>query len=248
VIADGGDSFLRAAREELSAGADHIKIFITGGIMRLEENLTAQQMTDAEIQGVVRAAKEHDSYVTAHAASSSAIQQALRLGVRGFEHAYQLDDDTAQRLADSGAFLTPTLCVSHPKSADWMAAHGWEPWAIDLAQRTGVMHRESISTAIRAGVTLVVGTDYPPGDLINGTSVRVYEMQLLVEAGLTALQALQAATINGSELLHLTDVGQVQPGFKADLIATRDDPTADVRALRDITFVMHDGRVVRSDA
>jgi imidazolonepropionase-like amidohydrolase len=246
VLADGGDAFLRAAREELAAGADHIKIFITGGIMWLEENLDAQQMTDAEISGAVRAATEHNTYVTAHAASSSAIRQALLLGVRGFEHAYLLDDETAAIMAEAGVFLTPTLCVTHPKSAAWMEAHGWAPWAVELAQRTGEEHRISIQRAIRAGVKLVVGTDYPPGDAIDGTSATVYEMGLLVEAGLSPLAAIQAATLHGAELLRLSDVGEVAPGFRADLIATPNDPTIDIAALRAITLVMQNGRVVRA--
>jgi len=245
VQADGGTEFLKAARAELAAGADHIKVFITGGIMRLEENLDAQQMTDDEIAGAVRAASEHHTYVTAHAASSGAIQQAMRLGVRGFEHAYLLDDDTAALMAGQGAFLTPTLCVSHSRSADWMRAHGWEPWAVDLAQRTGVEHRKSIRRAIDAGVTLVNGTDYPPGDEIEGTAVAIYEMELMVEAGLSPLGSIQAATVNAARLLRLDDVGAVETGMLADLVATPKDPTADITAMRGINFVMQAGRVVR---
>jgi imidazolonepropionase-like amidohydrolase len=245
-IADGGEGFLRAAREELAAGADHIKIFITGGLMRIEENLDAQQMTDDEIAGAVHAATEHNTYVTAHAASSPAIRQALRLGVRGFEHAYRLDNETATLMAESHAFLTPTLCVSHPRSADWMQAHGWEPWAVQLAQDAGKEHRLSIKRAINADVTLVNGTDYPPGDAIDGTPVAVYEMELMVEAGLTPLGAIQAATINGARLLRLNNVGTVEEGMCADLIGMSSDPTHDIRAMRGIRFVMQAGRVVRN--
>ena len=246
-FADGGDGFLAAARAELAAGADHIKIFITGGIMRAGEQLDTPQMTDAEIAGAVRAATEHHTYVVAHAASSGPIRQALKLGVRGFEHGYRLDDDTAVAMAAAGAYLTPTLCVSQPRSADFMRAHGFQPWAIDLALATGIEHRVSIGRAIRAGVTLVNGTDFPPGAEMDGTSAAVYEMELMVEAGLSPLQSIQAATINGARLCNLSNVGHIDEGMAADVLALPGDPTVDITAMRSIQFVMQMGRVVRSD-
>ena len=246
-FADGGDGFLAAARAELAAGADHIKIFITGGIMRAGEQLDTPQMTDAEIAGAVRAATEHHTYVVAHAASSGPIRQALKLGVRGFEHGYRLDDDTAVAMAAAGAYLTPTLCVSQPRSADFMRAHGFQPWAIDLALATGIEHRVSIGRAIHAGVTLVNGTDFPPGAEMDGTSAAVYEMELMVEAGLSPLQSLQAATINGARLCNLPNVGHIDEGMAADVLAIPGDPTTDITAMRSIQFVMQMGRVVRSD-
>jgi imidazolonepropionase-like amidohydrolase len=245
-FANGGDGFLAAARAELAAGADHIKIFITGGIMRQGEQLDTPQMTDDEIRGAVRAATDHHTYVAAHAASSGPIRRALELGVRGFEHAYHLDDATAGELAAGGAYLTPTLCVSQPRSVPFMRAHGFQPWAIELALATGVKHRASIGRAIRAGVTLVNGTDFPPGAEIDGTSAAVYEMELMVEAGLTPLQSLQAATINAARLCNLETVGRIDEGMAADLLAVPSDPTANISAMRQIDLVMQMGRVVRS--
>jgi imidazolonepropionase-like amidohydrolase len=244
---NGGDGFLAAARAELAAGADHIKIFITGGIMRQGESLDTPQMTDEEISGAVRAATDHHTYVAAHAASSGPIRRALELGVRGFEHAYRLDDETAKFMAAEGAYLTPTLCVSQPRSAEFMRAHGFQPWAVDLALETGIEHRASIGRAIRAGVTLVNGTDFPPGAQIDGTSAAVYEMELMVEAGLSPLQSLQAATVNAARLCNLDTVGRIDEGMAADIIAVPNDPTTDISAMRSIQFVMQMGRVITSE-
>ena len=96
--ASGEQAFYEAALAELAAGADHVKVFISGGLNRAGEDLWRPEMTDGEIRGAVRAADEHDSYVVAHSGGTAVIQQARRQGVRCFEHIYQLDDETAALL------------------------------------------------------------------------------------------------------------------------------------------------------
>ncbi len=243
--ADGPDEFLKAARTEFSFGADHIKIFITGGIADAGESLGAQ-MTVAEIEATVRAAVEHSSYVVAHAGSSAAIREALGAGVRSFEHAYELDDDTAGAIKAQGAFLTPTLCVT--RCPDWMADHDFTSEQIARAMEVGPRHLASIRAAVAAGVPLVNGTDYPPGEPIEDTVVAVRELEFMVEAGLTPLQALQGATCTAAALIRREhQLGAVEPGLVADLIAVPGDPTQDIAALRDIEFVMSGGDVIRDD-
>jgi imidazolonepropionase-like amidohydrolase len=243
--ADGPDEFLKAARTEFAHGADHIKIFITGGIADVEESLGAQ-MTVAEIEATVRAAHEHSSYVVAHAGSSAAIRDALSAGVTSFEHAYELDRPTAEAIKAGGAFLTPTLCVT--RCPDWMADHNFTKAQIIRAMEVGPTHLTSIRQAVAAGVPLVNGTDYPPGEPIEDTVVAVRELEFMVEAGLTPLQALQGATVTAASLLRRSDrIGAVEEGMVADLIAVGGDPTQDISALRAIDFVMSDGRIIRDD-
>jgi imidazolonepropionase-like amidohydrolase len=246
VMADGADAFLHAARAEFAAGADHIKVFITGGIADAGEGFDVPQMTEAEMRAVVRAASEHHSYVVAHAGSSVAIRQAIGAGILAFEHGYWLDDETAQLMAASGAFLTPTLCVT--SSPQWMRDHHFSQEQIDKAMETGPDHLESIRRAIRAGVTLVNGTDYIPGEPANGTSVVVHEMELMARAGLTPLQTLQSVSINAAKLCRITKLaGCMEPGLAADFVAVRRDPTQDVAHMREMPFVMQEGRVIRWD-
>lgn len=245
-LADGADGFLHAARAEFAAGADHIKVFITGGIADASEGFDTAQMTDAEMCASVRAATEHHSYVVAHAGSSGAIQQALAAGIRAFEHGYWLDDETVRMMADAGAFLTPTLCVT--SSPEWMRDHHFTQDQIDKALETGPEHVASIRRAIRAGVTMINGTDYVPGEPCNGTTVVVHEMELMVQAGLTPLQSLQAATVNAARLCRIDGaIGLIEPDMTADLIAVDGDPTRDIAAMRRLRFVMQGGRVVRWD-
>jgi imidazolonepropionase-like amidohydrolase len=245
VVADGEDAFLAAARQEIAIGADHLKIFITGGIAESVENLDEPEMTPAEIRAVVTAARQAKKYVVAHAAASKPIMEALSAGVRSFEHAYSLDKATAQALAAADVFLGPTLSVT--RLPDFMRETGFTEWQIAHALSVGPRHLESIRNAVEAGVTLVNSTDYPPGASINGTSVVVNELQLMVEAGLSPFEALRASTINGARLCNVDDItGSICTGKSADLLVIDGDPSQDVNAMKGLRLVMAAGRIVSS--
>ena len=245
--AAGEQEFYQAAQAELAAGADHVKIFISGGLAGPGEDYERPEMTDGEIRGAVRAAAEHDTYVVAHSGGPTAIRQALAQGVRCFEHAYRLDDESAALLARAGIFVTPTLCVT--RSEAWMRARGFEEHSIENARNAADDHLASVQRAIHAGVTLVNGTDIPPGDLVDGTPAAVHELLLMAAAGLSPLLSLQSVSVNAAALLGIGDrVGQIRPGYAADFVAVAADPLADLAALRAISLVVQGGRVVREDA
>lgn len=255
--ADGHDEFLKAARQELEAGADHIKVFITGGIAHADESFNGAQMTTDEMRAVVRAAREHDTYVVAHAGGGGAIREAMSVGITRFEHGYDLDDETVADMAQHRAYLTPTLSVT--SCPQWMLDHGFTQWQVELAQRVHPTHLASIQRAFGAAVTstadldgdgirIVAGTDYLPGEPNDGTSCAVREIELLEEAGLPTAAALRAGTWEAARLLGChDDFGSVAAGLAADLIVLEEDPTVSVRALRSIGTVVQAGRLVRSD-
>jgi imidazolonepropionase-like amidohydrolase len=245
--ATGEQEFYEAALAELVAGADHVKIFINGGLAGADEHYERPEMTDGEISGAVRAAGEHDTYVVAHSGESAAIRQALAQGVRCFEHAYRLDEETAALLARPGIFVTPTLCVT--RSESWMRAQGFEEHSIQNAKNAADDHLASIQRAIRAGVTLVNGTDIPPGDLVDGTPAAIHELLLMAAAGLSPLLSLQSVSVNAARLLGIDDhVGQIRPGYAADFVAVAANPLDGLAALQTISLVVHGGRVIRADA
>jgi imidazolonepropionase-like amidohydrolase len=245
--ATGEQEFFEAALAELAAGADHVKIFINGGLASAGEHYEDPEMTDGEIRGAVRAAAKHDSYVVAHSGESAAIRQALAAGVRCFEHAYRLDAETAALLARPGIFVTPTLCVT--RSESWMRARGFDEHSIRNALNVADDHLASIQHAIRAGVTLVNGTDYPPGDLVDGVPAAVHELLLMAAAGLSPLLSLQSVSVNAARLLGIGDhVGQIRPGYAADFVAVAENPLGDLAALRTISLVAQGGRVIREGA
>ena len=243
-VASGEEEFYRAACEELEAGADHVKIFINGGLARAGEDPSASEMDDGELAGTVRAAEEHGTYVVAHSGASRAISQALERGVRCFEHAYELDGPTASLLAAQGAYLTPTLVVT--RCEPWMRANEFEEATIANARAAAPGHLESIRTAVAAGVPILCGTDLPPADDVGGLPATVVEMTLLEQAGLSRLGALQAATTTPARLMGQSDqLGQVRPRFHADLVALDHNPLDGLAALGHPRLVVSRGKVVR---
>lgn len=241
------DGFYKAATAELEAGADHIKIFITGGLAKAGESSDDSEMTDDEISGAVKAAKEHESYVVAHAGESKAIMQALKLGVTSFEHGYSLDVATAEALAGAGVFLTPTLCVT--RSESWMRQKGFEEASIQNALAVSDRHLESTKNAIKAGITLINGTDYPPGDMVDGIPAALHELFLMNKAGLSTIKSLQSITSNAALLLKQENfLGQIKPKFVGDFIATKGNPLDDLENLREIDLIIQSGRTIKEIA
>lgn len=239
------DGFYKAAREELEAGADHIKIFITGGLAHAGESPDVPEMTDDEISGVVKAAEEHGTYVVAHAGESKAIQQALRLGVTSFEHGYVMDQETVDAMKAKNVFYSPTLCVT--RSESWMRAKGFEEPSIQNALKASERHLESVKLAIKADLRMTNGTDYPPGDLVDGVPAALHELFLMHEAGLDTLKSLQSITSTAAALIRQEDsLGQIREGFEGDLIALEGNPLDDPQNLRKIDLVVQAGRVINS--
>jgi imidazolonepropionase-like amidohydrolase len=253
--ADGHDGFLRAARAELAAGADHIKVFITGGIAHPGEIFNGAQMTMDEMRAAVRATQEHGTYVVAHAGGGAAILEALRAGISHFEHGYDLDEETVTTMAAHRAYLTPTLSVT--SSPEWMRAHGFTEAQIEFALEVHPSHLASIQRAFAHavqsvddldGIRIVAGTDYLPGEPHAGTSCAVRELEYMEQAGLPTAVVLRSTTWEAARLLGAEkEFGSIAEGLAADLVVTTEDPTLTVSALRTIGTVIAEGRVVRTD-
>lgn len=243
-VVDGAEGFRAAGMAELEAGADHLKVYASGGLARAGESLDEPEMSLAEMRGAVAAASGYDTYVAAHAASSATIRLGLEAGIRSFEHAYSLDADTASLMAAAGAFLTPTLVVTHLPA--WKRAHGFDEASIRRSSAAADEHLGSIGRAIAAGVTIVCGTDFPPGETNDGVPLLVLELELLVRAGLTPVQALRAATADAARLVGAPELGRIHAGGPADLVAVDGDPLDDIASMRSIRLVVQAGRVIRS--
>ena len=245
VVARGRAGFAEAAEEELTAGADHVKLFASGGLARAGETFEEPELSLEEMRGAVEAAAVHGAYVVAHAAGSATIWMGLDAGIRSFEHAYLLDGPTARAIADAGAFLTPTLVVTH--AVDWMLASGFDASSVERSGAFADRHLASIRHAVEAGVALVHGTDFPPDGSSDGTTLAVREVELLVEAGASALTALQSCTLTAARLLGREGaLGEIRPECAADLVAMPDDPTASVRALRTVDVAIVGGELIRA--
>jgi imidazolonepropionase-like amidohydrolase len=239
-IADGPEEIRKKVRENIKYGADWIKVLVTGGVGSAGTDPRQADYTEEEIRAAVLAAKEKGRDVAAHAHGTLGILRAARAGVRSVEHASMLDDEALAALKANGTFI-----VSNPLSNVYMlergAAGGYQDYQLRKSRELYALKVESLRKAIRAGVPVAYGTD--AGVQIHGINGK--QLALYVEAGMTPLQAIQSATLVGARLLRMEKkIGQVAPGFFADLIAVTGDPLKDVKTLETPRFVMKEGRVV----
>jgi imidazolonepropionase-like amidohydrolase len=243
--ADGPDGFRRAAREQLRAGADLVKICLTGGIGTPRESAADKQMTDDEVRAVVEVAHSAGKRVASHTGGNKPIQDAVRLGVDCIEHGYSFEDDTAAMMAQAGTFLVPTLCVT--QELDYLRRHGVQEWMLAKAQAAAADHLASIKRAAARGVTLCCGTDLLASDPVDGTVATIREVELLASVGLSPLQAIQAGTLNSARLCGTDrETGSLESGKAADLVAVAGRPDQQIKDLREVRLVMKGGAVFRS--
>ncbi|WP_439532775.1 amidohydrolase family protein [Polymorphobacter sp.] len=245
---DGPYGFANAVRTQFKRGATWIKIAISGGISDTHGAIGAAPMTDEEMKVLVEVAHRNNMKVTAHNGSVQAAEQALRYGIDCFEHGYYLDDATLKQMKAKGVWLVPTIVVSQPGAYEFYKKIGSPPWYLKRVEMVGKQHWAMLQTAIKQGVNIALGTDQMPFEPNDGTTSTVAEAELYAKAGMTPVQALQAATIQPARMLGLDkEVGRLAPGYYADIIAVDADPTANISALRTIHFVMKGGSVIRDD-
>jgi imidazolonepropionase-like amidohydrolase len=246
--ADGPYGFAHVVREQIKQGADWIKIAISGGISDSHGDISAAPMTDEEMSILIEVAHRNGIKVTAHNGSSVAAHQAMKFGIDGFEHGYHLDLSVLKEMKAKGVWLVPTIVVSQPGALEFYQKIGSPPWYLERVKSTGVDHWAMLQNAIRLGVNIALGTDQFPFEPNGGTTATIAEAELYVKAGMTPLQALRTATVNSAQMIGMEkDVGTLEPGKYADIIAVTADPLKNIGALRTIGLVMKGGTVVRND-
>lgn len=244
---DGPAGFANGVRTQIKAGADLIKVMISGGIAGEHEGIATPQLTDDEMRSVIEIAHAWDRKVTAHAGPAEVIGRAVELGLDCVEHGYELTPEVAQKMAASGTALVPTLVVT--RCGEFFDELGVPAWMQERSLNAGPRHIESYQMALEAGVEIMVGSDMPPFWMFEGATAVIREMEHMSDFGLGPAATLRAGTFTTARWLGIEDrVGSIEVGKQADLIAVPDDPLVDISALRGINWVMKTGRVVRDDA
>ena len=242
-IAQGAERVREAVNYQIKYGADVIKFCATGGVLSEGDAVGVQQYTDEEMVVLVQTANMAERTVAAHAHGLEGIKAAVRAGVASIEHGSMLDDETVGLMAQHGTYLVPTM-MAFEDVRERALAGILTGLPGQKALEIYPYFRESIQLAIREGVNIAFGTDagvFPHGE--NGG-----EFGLLVDAGMSPAQAILAATREAAIVLHRTDeLGSVEAGKIADLVAVRGDPLADIDLLRNIDFVMKDGVIYKQD-
>ena len=239
-IADGGDAIIKAVRYQVKHGADVIKTCATGGVMSEGDAVGVQQYSDEELANLVKEAHLSGRKVAAHAHGAAGIKAALRAGVDSIEHGSMTDDEAIALFKSTGAFLVPTLMAQ--ESVERLAKSGvLKGQRAEKALYISPLARENIKKAIAAGVKIALGTD--SGVFPHGKNA--HEFELMVGLGMNPMVAIVAGTKNAAELLGLDkELGTVEVGKIADLVAVDGNPLDDVKTLTVPAFVMHEGKVV----
>lgn len=242
-LCDGPDECRRAVRRQIGRGADVIKIATTGGVnSRIGAGL-GKQMFDDEAKAIVETAHLYGKKVAVHAHGADGIAVALRAGADSIEHGTLIDDESIALFKKTGAYYVPTLSTVN----GYLERIAKDPNAYPPEVRAKIDWRigitgKALAKAVPAGVRIAFGTD--AGVSKHGRNAD--EFELMVKHGMTPSQAIAAATVNGADLLGLaSEVGSIEAGKSADLIAVSGDPLSDVTVLKRVEFVMRAGVVYK---
>lgn len=235
--ADGADEVRKAAREQLKAGADVIKLMATGGVLTQSVQPGSPQLNRDELTAGVAEAHKAGKRTAAHAMGSQGILDAIHAGIDSIEHGIYLTDEIIALMTEKGVFFIPTIAALDNIEKNGVSA-GIPAWAVDKSLAVAPHHRNSITAAYRAGVSIAMGTD--AGTPFNFHGRNLAEIPLLVGNGLSSAEALTAATGTAARVLGLEDtIGGIRPGMAADLVLVKGNP------LEDVDAVARDGGVVR---
>ncbi len=241
-ICNGPYDCRRATRREIKFGADWIKIASTGGVLSDTATGTGQQMEMDELKEVVRAAKSMGRKVASHAHQEDGIIAALQAGVASVEHGTFAGKKAIKLFKKKGAYLVPTLMAGHTVVNMAKTTNFMSPAIKKKAIRVGSEMKVNFSKIYKAGVKIAYGTD--SGVSKHGDNAM--EAVLMHEAGMPAMEVIQSATVNTADLLDMSDeIGTVEAGKFADIIATDTSPLTDIKVLLDVVFVMKGGKVYK---
>jgi len=240
-IADSVDDIARVVRRDIKYGADWIKLMGTGGVLDLTSDFHVQELSEEQMAKAVEVAHRAGKKVMAHAEGSEGIKAAVRAGVDSIEHGTFMDEEGARLMEQHGTWLVPTLfCFQHDMETG--TSQGRDP--VSFAKGVAILKEQqpAFARAIAHHVKIAYGVDDDP-------AVVSKEFAALVRGGLSPLDALRAATINGAELTGRDkDIGSIEPGKFADIVAVSGDPLADITVMEKVVFVMKGGEVYSNNA
>jgi len=240
-IADGADQLRHVVRAQVKYGVDVIKILATGGVLSKGDSPGAPQYTLEELKAAAETAHMAGRKIAAHAHGTEGIKNAILAGIDSVEHASLIDDEGIRLAKEHGTYLVMDI-YNDDYLLNEAPKVGLPLENIEKEKMVGQLQRQNFEKAVKAGAKMAFGTDagvYPHGD-------NARQFYYMVKFGMTPAQAIRAASSSAADLIgRSADVGTIEPGKYADIIAVQADPIADVRALEHVDFVMKGGTVYR---
>jgi imidazolonepropionase-like amidohydrolase len=232
----------QAVRQRYKDGSDCIKITATGGVLSIAKSGKAPQFTEEEIRAIVETAKDYGFHVAAHAHGTEGIKRAVKAGVTTIEHGTFLDDEGIELMKKNGTYLVATILAGKTVADSAKVPGYYHPLVVPKALETGPIIQATFAKAYKAGVKIAFGTD--SGVSLHG--LNAYEFQYMTEAGMPAMEAIKSATIIPAEIIGVSkDLGTIEVGKIADIIATDGNPLQDIKVMRKVSFVMKDGVIYK---
>lgn len=241
-VVNGADEARKAVRQRYKEGADLIKITATGGVLSTAKSGHNPQFMDDELEAIMAAAKDYGFKVAAHAHGAEGMKRAIKAGINSIEHGTLMDDETRSLMKKHGTYLVPTILAGE-FVAEKAKIDGYFPEIVrPKALAIGPQLKANFAKAIKAGVKIAFGTD--SGVSNHGDNAQ--EFKLMVDNGMSAMDAITSATKNAADLLDETDnLGSLSVGKYADIIAVKGNPLEDITLLESVDFIMKGGEVVK---
>ncbi|MBC7572512.1 MAG: amidohydrolase family protein [Spirosoma sp.] len=241
-VINGPEDARKAVRQRYKEGSDLIKITATGGVLSNAKDGSGPQFTEEEVKAVVDAAKDYGFAVAAHAHGAEGMKRAIRAGVQTIEHGTLMDDEAIELFKKYGTYYVPTI-IAGKTAADSARRFGYYPALVTpKALAIGPKIQATFTKAYKAGVNIAFGTD--AGVFIHGYNAK--EFEYMVEAGMPAVAAIRSALLTNAKLLGMeSQIGSIEPGKLADIIAVADNPIQTIKTLQTVQFVMKDGKVYK---
>lgn len=241
-VVNGIEDAKKAVRQRYKNGADCIKITATGGVLSVAKSGTNPQFTIEEIKAICETAKDYGMHVAAHAHGDEGMQRAVIAGVKTIEHGTLMSEKTMELMKQHDAYYVPTITAGKEVESKAKIKGFYPDIVVPKALAIGPQIQSTFSKAYKKGVGIAFGTDagvFKHGD--NGK-----EFGYMVEAGMPAIETIQSATITNAKILEKeNELGQIEKGFIADIVATNDDPRKNIGTMEDVVFVMKAGVVYK---
>jgi imidazolonepropionase-like amidohydrolase len=241
-VINGPEDAYKAVRQRYKDGSDLIKITATGGVLSQAKDGANAQFTEEEAKAIVAAAKDYGFRVAAHAHGAEGIKRAVRAGVTSIEHGTFLDDEGIRLMKKNGTWLVPTITAGKSVADSAKIPGYYTDIVTPKALATGPQIQSTFAKAYKAGVNIAFGTD--AGVYRHG--MNWLEFGYMIEAGMPAMEAIKAATIHAADLLGMkSQLGSIESGKLADIVAVEGDPLKDPQVFGKVVFVMKNGVVYK---